>query len=362
MKLLESFQLASLSLTNRIVMGPMTRNRASEGNTPNDLMTTYYRQRSSAGLIITEATQISEQGIGYPNTPGIHTQEQIEGWKPITSAVHDEGSAIFLQLWHVGRVSHSDFHNGDLPVAPSAIPAEGKAFTPTGFKDFETPRALDTDEIPGIIEDFRQAGYNAKEAGFDGVELHAANGYLINQFLEDGSNNRNDEYGGSIENRSRILFEALDALLETMDASQIGIRLSPNGYFNGMHDSNPQELYTYVLNKLSEYNLAYVHFVEEERPEGERYAHYPENVLDTYGPAYNGNIIVCGNMTKEKGEALIEAGKADLIAFAREYISNPDLPTRFAEGIDLTPADQSTFYGGGAEGYTDYEFAMAPTV
>jgi N-ethylmaleimide reductase len=362
MKQLEEYQLGTLTLKNRIVMGPMTRNRAGEGNVPHELQEEYYQQRSTAGLIISEATQISPQGVGYPNTPGIHTQDQVEGWKKVTETVHKQGSAMFLQLWHVGRVSHSDFHDGDLPVAPSAIPAEGQAFTPSGLKDFETPRALETDEIPGIIDDFERAAIHAKEAGFDGIEIHAANGYLINQFLENGSNKREDKYGGSVENRARLLFEVIDRTLHVWESEKIGVRLSPNGFFNGAYDSNPKEIYTYVLEKLNEYNLAYVHFVEEPKPEGEKYENYPESVMETYAHLYEGVKIVCGGMTKEKGEQLIEEGKADLIAYASKYIANPDLPQRFEKDIDLTPSDQSTWYGGGAEGYTDYAFAEAPTV
>jgi len=358
----EEFKIGSINLKNRFVMGPMTRNRSGKGNTPTDLMKTYYQQRTSAGLILTEATQISPQGIGYPMTPGIYTDEQVEGWKNITDAVHKDGTAIFLQLWHVGRVSHSDFHDGDLPVAPSAIPAKGQAFTPTGLKDFETPRALKTDEIPGIVDDYEQGAKNAKKAGFDGVEIHAANDYLINQFLEDGTNKRDDQYGGSIENRARLLFEILGRTMQVWDSKKIGIRLSPNGSAYGGYDSNPQETYEYVLEKLNEYDLAYVHFVEESKPDGEEFEHYPENVIDAYGHLYDGNIIICGGMDKDQGEDLLKQNKADLIAYARKYISNPDLPTRFEEDIDLTPADNDTFYGGAEEGYTDYEFAKAPTV
>lgn len=353
LKLLEDFSLSGMPLNNRMVMGPMTRNRAGD-RVPNDLMKEYYKQRSSAGLIITEATQVSEEGIGYPATPGIHTEEQKKAWKPIVDTIHEEGSKVFLQLWHVGRVSHSDFHGGELPVAPSAIPAEGQAFTPDGFKDFETPRALAAEEVKEVVKDLKAGAENAKEAGFDGVELHAANGYLINQFLENGSNKREDQYGGSLENRSRLLFEALDALTEVWDVQRIGIRLSPNGFFNGMHDSDPVELYTYVLHRLNEYDLAYVHFVEEARPDGKKYAHYPDNVLDTYSGIFNGTTIVCGGMTRESGEQILQDGKADLIAFATVYIANPDLPERFAENAELNEPDPDTFYGGGEEGYVDY--------
>lgn len=359
LKQLESFQLGDLKLKNRMVMAPMTRNRAGEGNVPHDLNAEYYRQRSSAGLIITEASQVSEQGIGYPMTPGIHTPEQVEGWKKVTGAVHEAGSRVFLQLWHVGRVSHSDYHNGELPVAPSAIPAKGQAFSPTGFKDFETPRALDTDEIPGIVEDFKKGAQNAKEAGFDGVEIHGANGYLLNQFLEDGSNRRGDRYGGSIENRLRFTLEVVEAVLEIWDSNRVGIRLSPNGTFNGMYDSNPKKMYTELLKQLENYELAYVHFVEEARPEGEEFEHYPELVSSFYADKYSGNRIFCGNLDREKSEELLREGKTDLVAYARLFLANPDLPKRFELDAELNEPDQDTFYGGDEKGYTDYPFLQA---
>lgn len=351
--LLQSYQMGPHKLKNRIVLAPMTRNRAGAGNVPTDLTAEYYSQRASGGLLITEATQVSPQGVGYPATPGIHSPDQIAGWRKVTDAVHAKGGLIFLQLWHVGRISHPDFHNGELPVAPSAIRPEGQAFTYSGLKDYVTPRALELNEIPGIVADFRKATENAKAAGFDGVEVHAANGYLINQFLEDISNHRTDAYGGSIENRARLLFEVLDAVVGAWDAEHVGIRLSPSGVFNTMGDSNPKALYGYVIEKLNAYSLAYLHLMNPMAP----IDNHPQLVADvagTYGPLYKGTRILNAGYTRESGNALIEAGGAELISFGKDYLANPDLPERFAQNADLNTPDQATFYGGAAKGYTDY--------
>lgn len=357
MKLLESKKVGPYTLKNAMIMAPMTRNRAAEGNVPTDMNATYYKQRTSAGLIISEATQVSEQGIGYPATPGIHTDEQVEGWKKVTEAVHEDDGLIFLQLWHVGRISHPDFHDGDLPVAPSAVKPDGQAFTPTGLKDFVTPRALETEEIPGIINDFKQAAQKAKDAGFDGVEIHAANGYLIDQFLRDGTNKRSDGYGGSIENRSKFALEITDAVCQVWDSSKVGIRLSPSGVFNDMYDSDPAPLFKYVLGELSERNLAYAHLVEPLVDlEGEQFDKVPRNVAEYYRPAYDGTLIACGNLDKEAGEKLLKENHADLIAYARLFLANPDLPKRFAQDAELNEPDTDTFYGGDEEGYIDYPF------
>jgi len=357
LKLLEPFKLGPYKLKNRLVMAPMTRNRAGEGNVPVNMNATYYQQRVSAGLIISEASQVSEQGVGYPKTPGIHTTEQVEGWKKVTEAVHDKGGIIFLQLWHVGRISHPDFHNGDLPVAPSAVKPEGQAFTYEGLKDFVTPRALEKNEIPGIIEDFKKGAENAKKAGFDGVEIHGANGYLIDQFLRDGTNKRSDEYGGSVTKRSRVALEIVDAVCEVWDSKQVGIRLSPSGVFNDMYDSNPTKLFNYLLGELSRKNLAYVHLVEPLFAlEGEKFENVPRNVAEYYRPAYDGILIACGNLDKQKGEKLLRENIADLIAYARLYLANPDLPERFRLDAPLNEPDQDTFYGGDEQGYIDYPF------
>jgi len=357
LKLLEPCTLSDLQLKNRMVMAPMTRNRAGEGNVPHEMNAKYYRQRTSAGLIISEATQISEQGIGYPNTPGIHTDEQVEGWKKVTEAVHKEDGLIFLQLWHVGRISHPDFHDGEKPVAPSTVKPEGQAFTYEGLKDFVTPRALEVEEIPAIIDDFRKGAENAKKAGFDGVEIHAANGYLIDQFLRDGTNKRTDKYGGAIKNRARFALEITKAVCDVWDNDRVGIRLSPSGTFNDMYDSNPPKIFNYLLGELSKYNLAYVHMVEPLfELDGDEYDNFPRNVVEFYRPSYNGTMIGCGNLDKVSGEELLQKDHADLIAYARLFLANPDLPDRFRRDAPLNEPDTDTFYGGDEEGYIDYPF------
>lgn len=351
--LLSPVTLGRYELANRIVMAPLTRNRAGDGNTPRSLNALYYAQRASAGLIISEATQISPQGVGYPSTPGIHTEDQIAGWKLVTQAVHEQGGRIFLQLWHVGRISHPSLQpNGELPVAPSAIAPEGEASTYEGTQPFVTPRALDTDEIPEIVEQYRQAAKNALEAGFDGVEVHSANGYLLDQFLRDGSNQRTDAYGGSIENRARFLLEVMDAVTEVWGGDRVGIRLSPSGTFNDMYDSDPQALFTYVVSQLDRYNLAYIHIIEPREDNG---APAGQNLTaGFFRSIYHGTIISAGGYDRDLAEETVANGDADLIAFGRWYISNPDLVERFAAEADLNPYDRSTFYGGGEEGYTDY--------
>lgn len=351
--LLQSYQMGPLQLKNRVVLAPMTRNRAGAGNVPTDLATEYYAQRASGGLLITEATQISPQGVGYPATPGIHSPDQIAGWKKVTDAVHAKGGLIFLQLWHVGRISHPVFHDGELPVAPSAIRPAGQAFTFTGLQDYVTPRALETNEIPGIVADFRAATVNAKAAGFDGVELHGANGYLINQFLDDHANHRTDKYGGSIENRARLLFESLDAVVDAWDSDHVGIRLSPSGVFNDMGDSDPRAVYGYVIDKLAAYKLAYLHLMNPMAPIDQ----HPQMVADVagvYGPLYKGTRILNSGYTRESGNELIASGTAELISYGKPYLANPDLPERFAQEAELNTPDDATFYGGDAKGYTDY--------
>ncbi|SJM92174.1 N-ethylmaleimide reductase, FMN-linked [Crenothrix polyspora] len=346
-----SIKLGTLHLPNRIIMAPLTRMRAPE-SVPTDLMATYYSQRASAGLIISEATPISPQGVGYPATPGIWNQQQIEAWQKITTAAHEKKGRMVLQLWHVGRISHPDFHDGDLPVAPSAIMPNGQAITPTGMKPFVTPRALVLEEIPGIVEDYRQAAKNALAAGFDGVEIHSANGYLLDQFLRDGTNQRTDNYGGSLENRARLLLEVTTAVIEVCGAGRVGIRLSPSGTFNDMADSNPEAIFVYLLTELSHFNLAYLHIVDA--LEGDIRHGAKVITLDVLRKAYKGNLIVCGGYNQVRGEAVLAEGMADAVAFGQLYIANPDLVERFQHHAPLNVPDATTFYGGDERGYIDY--------
>jgi N-ethylmaleimide reductase len=344
-------KLGRTELRNRIVMAPLTRNRAGEGNVPTPLNVEYYAQRASAGLIITEATPISDMGHGYPATPGVHTQEQVEGWKKVVEAVHARGGKIYLQLWHVGRISHpSLLPNNQLPVAPSAIKPAGQAFTYTGLQDFVTPRALETGEIPAIIEDYRKAAQNALEAGFDGVEVHAANGYLLDQFLRDGTNQRTDQYGGSIANRARFLLKVVSVVCEVWGGDRVGVRISPINPFNDIRDSDPQALFNHVAQALNAYNLAYLHVVEVgmagETPQPFDFVELRRN--------YEGNYMANGAYDKARGNAAIASGNADCVAYGVPFIANPDLVKRFHVDASLNEADQSTFYGGTDKGYTDY--------
>ena len=333
-------------------MAPMTRCRSVEDNVPNDMMARYYGQRASAGLIISEATQISTQGIGYPCTPGIHTPEQVQGWQKVTKAVHDKGGKIFLQLWHVGRISHSAYHNGDLPVAPSAIKPSGEVYTFEGMKAFETPRALIAEEIKEIVKQYATAATNAIEAGFDGVEIHAANGYLIDQFLRDGSNIREDDYGGDIENRSRFLFEIIKAVTTEIGADKTGLRLSPSGTFNDMTDSDPQTHFTYVCEKLNGFDLAYLHIVDALEGDIRHGANIVE--LSILRDAYRGVLITNGGYDKERGNATIQKYQADAVAYGVLFLANPDLPERFKANRGVNDADPDTFYTQEEKGYTDY--------
>jgi N-ethylmaleimide reductase len=346
----------ALQLPNRIVMAPMTRNRAGKGNVSAPLAAEYYRQRASAGLIVTEATQVTPRGVGYPNTPGIHSPEQVEGWKVITKAVHDAGGRILLQLWHVGRSSHPLYQpNGDLPVSSSALAIPGQLYTPEGMKPYPVPRALETSEIPGVVADYARGAANAKAAGFDGVEIHGANGYLIDQFLRDGVNKRTDKYGGSLENRLRFMMEVATAVAGAWDPSRVGIRLSPSGTFNGMSDSDPVATFSAALQALSSLKLAYVHVVEpvqqDEAHGGPGWKSASARDLRRH---FKGTYIAAAGMSKEKAVAMIQEGLADAAAFARFYISNPDLVERFRRGAALAPSDSSTYYGGTEKGYTDY--------
>lgn len=353
--LLTSYNLSGLKLPNRVIMAPMTRNRAGEGNVPTEMNAKYYKQRASAGLIISEGTQISEQGVGYPWTPGIHSDKQIEGWEKVTDAVHEADGRIFAQIWHVGRISHPSFHDGKLPVAPSAVKPDGQAFTPEGMKDFVEPRALATDEIPGIIDDYVQAAENALEAGFDGVEIHGANGYLIDQFIQDSTNKRDDQYGDSVENRARFALEVTEAVADAIGSDKVGIRLSPSGEFNDMHDSNPKHTFTYLINQLNQFNLAYLHLVEPLSDVSDL-ENYLVEVTPFFRNIYEGTIIACGGHTKESGNEAIGENNTDLVAYAQLFLANPDLPERFAAGASLNEPNPDTYYGGEKEGYIDYPF------
>ncbi|MBS0055332.1 alkene reductase [Yersinia sp. Marseille-Q3913] len=358
-KLFSPLKVGALTLPNRVFMAPLTRLRSIEpGDIPTPLMAEYYRQRASAGLIITEATQISFQAKGYAGAPGLHTQEQLNAWKKITQAVHEEGGHIAVQLWHVGRISHNSLQPGQqAPVAPSAIAAD----TRTTVRDengawvrvpCSTPRALETEEIPGIINDFRQATANAREAGFDYIELHAAHGYLLHQFMSPASNQRTDQYGGSIENRTRLTLEVVDATATEWGAEHIGIRISPLGPFNGLDNGEDQEeAALYLIDELNKRHIAYLHISEPDWAGGKPYS---EAFRDAVRARFKGVIVGAGAYTAEKAEDLIEKGFIDAVAFGRSYISNPDLVARLQQHAPLNEPDGETFYGGGAKGYTDY--------
>jgi N-ethylmaleimide reductase len=353
-KLLSPFRLGRLELKNRMVMAPMTRSRALvDGNVPNPLAVPYYTQRASAGLLITEATQVSPQGVGYIRTPGVHSPEQVAGWRKVTGAVHAAGGIIFAQLWHVGRVSHPDFHDGRLPVAPSAIGYEGEVFTFQGKKRVVTPRALETGELPGVVEQFRRAAENAREAGFDGVELHGSNGYLLDQFLRDGSNQRTDAYGGSIENRARFPLEVARAVVGVWGAERVGYRLSPQSFpYAGVKDSTPAETFTHMARELSRLGLGYLHVTEAVSGQG---VPSPEQrISPLLRKAFQGAFIVNGGYQAQTGEAAIALGETDLVAYGVPFLANPDLPERFRHEAPLNPVDASTFFTGEEKGYTDY--------
>jgi len=353
--LFQPTSLGSYQLKNRIVMAPMTRSRAGDERVPNDLMAEHYYQRSSAGMLITEATVISRQGIGWIGSPGIYTNQMVEGWRRVTEKLKPTGTPIFLQLWHCGRASHSDFHNGELPVSASAVRLDGDSIrTPLGKKPYETPRALSEDEISAVVSDYRNAARNAKEAGFSGVEVHGANGYLINQFLDGRSNLRQDRYGGTLDNRFRIFREVLEAVLEVWPAEKVGARISPNGVFNDMGCDDFRELYLYVAAEIDKLNLGYLHIMD-----GLAFGFHgrgePMNLAE-FRPIFKGTIIGNCGYSKETAEARIAEGNADLIAFGRPFITNPDLVQRFRHGWPLNPAeDMSLWYTQGPEGYTDYE-------
>lgn len=353
--LLSAFDLRGLPLKNRVVMSPLTRARAGEQRLPNSLMAEYYSQRASAGLIITEGTVISKQAIGWLNSPGIYSDEQAEAWKNVTGAVHAKGTPIFLQLWHCGRASHSSFHeNRELPVAPSAIKLNGDDIhTPVGKRPHETPRALETDEVSAIVEDYRHAAARAKTAGFDGVEIHAANGYLIDEFLQTRTNHRTDRYGGTLENRYRFLDEIVRAILAVWPSGRVGVHLSPNGNFNDMGSPDFRETFLYAARQLGRYELAYLHLVD-----GLAFGFHelgPPMTLAEFRAVFAGPLIGNCGYTQETAEAAIRNHHADLISFGRPFISNPDLVERFSNGWPLNPpADQDVWYSFDEVGYTDF--------
>lgn len=357
-KILTPLQLGSLTLKNRVVLAPLTRNRASAGDVPSDLSVTYYEQRSSAGLIITEASQVTNHGKGYPSTPGNYSDAQVEGWKKVVSAVHAKDSKIFLQLWHCGRVTHSSYHpEAGLPIGPSAVAAAGTTLT-AHFKNepFETPREATHEDIKNVIEAFRKGAENAKKAGFDGVEVHSANGYLLDQFLEDKTNKRTDEYGGSFENRTRLLLQVVDAVNTVFPIERVGVRLSPFSSFNDIADSDWKNLFSYVITQLDKRKIGYLHVIEPRWIAAEGSAEAANDNTSHFRKLFSGVYIAAGGFSPASGEAAVQSGAADAIAFGRHFIANPDLPTRIAKDAPLNPYDRSTFYVGGPKGYIDYPF------
>ena len=343
--LFDPIQIGDLQLPNRIFMAPLTRCRAIDRRIPNELMAEYYAQRASAGLIYSEATFVSAMGVGYPNTPGIWSKEQVEGWKKITARVHAEGGKMLLQLWHVGRISDPFYLNGALPIAPSAIKPAGHVNLVRPKKDFETPRALKIEELPGIIEEYRKGAQNAKEAGFDAVEVHGANGYLLDQFLQDSTNKRIDQYGGPIENRARLMLEVVDAVVSVWGRGKVGLHLAPRGDSNDMGDSNPKATFGYVAQEVGRRKIAFICARENTGPN-----RLGPELKKTFGGIYIANE----GFTKETAQAALDAGEADAVAFGKQFLANPDLPKRFADNNPLNPPDPNTFYGSGKEGYTDY--------
>ncbi|AME28328.1 alkene reductase [Burkholderia sp. PAMC 26561] len=352
------------SLKHRVVMAPLTRMRSSDGNVPNDLMAAYYAQRTTdGGLIVSEATPVSPRGYGYAKAPGIYTQAQVDGWRKVTDAVHAKGGLIFLQLWHVGRQSHPLLQpNGAAPVSSSALQAEGDAYAESGPVPFSMPRALETHEIAGVIDEFRQGAQRAREAGFDGVEIHGANGYLPDQFLQDGTNLRTDIYGGPIENRARFLLEITEAAVAEWGPGRVGVRIGPSGTYGSMHDSNPQATFGYVADELNRFGLAYLHIVEPRIRGTETVkADVPPLAAQHLRKRFHGTIIAAGGFDRASAEAIVRNGDADFVAFGRHFISNPDLPARLRDDLPLTPYDRTTFYGGDARGYIDYPIAVTET-
>lgn len=362
--LFQPIRLGPYTLPHRVAMAPLTRSRAGQpGDIPTAMNAEYYRQRASAALIITEATQISRQGQGYAWTPGIYSDEQIQGWREVSNAVHQVGGLIFMQLWHVGRVSHPSFQpDNALPVAPSALPVPGKTFIVNAegngvWGDVPVPRALATEEIAGIINDYRTAARNALSAGMDGVEIHAGNGYLLDQFINSNSNQRQDGYGGNLENRARLLLEVVAAIVEEIGADRVGVRLTPMGRFMGMGDESPQATFGHIVRELNRWKLAYLHLVEPAVVGTVKDEHFDpqwDAIIGQLRAAWSGVLMIAGGYDAETAQRALEAGRADIIAFGRPFLANPDLPQRIREGLPLNAADPGTFFGGDQRGYTDY--------
>jgi N-ethylmaleimide reductase len=356
-KLFSTTEVGPYRLSHRVVMAPLTRMRSDPGDIPSDLMVEYYTQRASdGGLIVSEATPVSIRGNGYAGAPGIYSDGQIAGWRRVTGAVHAKGGCIFQQLWHVGRQSHVDLQpNGGAPVAPSAIAAEGYAYTRRGEAPFSTPRALELREIPGIIAEFRSGAERALRAGFDGVEIHGANGYLPDQFLQDGTNRRSDEYGGPIENRARFLLEVTQAAICAWGADRVGVRISPSGAYGSMSDSDPPATFGYVATQLDRLGIAYLHVVEPRVKGTEEISRDQAPIAAQHlRQKFSRTLIAAGGFNRDSAEAIVASGDADLVAFGRHFISNPDLPERLRRGLPLNRYDRTTFYGGDARGYVDY--------
>jgi N-ethylmaleimide reductase len=356
MKLLESIKVGNTTLKNSMVMAPMTRSRANFDGIVGNSTQLYYTQRASAGLIISEAINISKQAIGSPLTPGIYTPEQIAAWKKVTQAIHEKGGVIYAQLWHTGRVGHSLVKNGEQPVAPSAIAIEGQEhFTMEGMKPYETPRALSTEEVIKIVQEYKQAAINAIEAGFDGVELHAAFGYLPNQFLAESANQRTDQYGGNEENRNRFVLEIMQEMVKAIGGDKVAIRLSPTSTYNSIFHQNPVEQFTLLINELNKLPLSYIHIMNVPFP-ADKFPQYPANSVETFGKQTQHTVIANCGYTKETGEAALEKGIAKLISYGALFLANPDLPKRFELNSELNQPDRATMYGGKDEGYIDYPF------
>lgn len=353
--LFKAIQLGPFELQNRIAMAPLTRKRATADYVPVPMMAEYYRRRASAGLIISEATNISQEGVGYPFTPGIWSDEQVDAWRPVTQAVHQAGGRIICQLWHCGRHSHSSMQPQGLPpLAPSPVMENGRVSTLLGPMPFEVPREMDREDIDRTLADYAHATVNAKRAGFDGAEIHAANGYLIHQFLMQSSNRRTDPYGGHFENRSRFLFQALETTISSWDADHVGIRLSPSFYKYGMYDTRAVELFEDVIRRLNAYPILYLHLTEPYFPIPDEHAHLLDRVTEHFRKIYKGRLLSCGNHTLESAMEIIDKDLADMVVFGKPFISNPDLVSRLRDGVPITPWDTGTFYEGGEAGYLDY--------